>query len=147
MFLLVVKLRWINSLNRGGSAEWPKEIHVIVRQTIQDTEMRGGGNCNGRWLFIFSRWLFRYNHLLRRLLIGWKRKAMIELGLTSLLNIWFHIKTMPVFRSGTLTNMLPHRNAMPQTQDTAPHPVIVYRHRADLTLCYPFIGRHNGMHN
>ena len=37
-----------------------------------------GVKCNGRWLFILSRWLFRSNHLLRRLLIGWKRKAMIE---------------------------------------------------------------------
>ena len=32
---------------------------------------------------------------------------------------------------------LPHRNAMPQTQDTTPHPVTVYRHGADLSLCYP----------
>ena len=38
--------------------------------------------------------------------------------------------------SGTLTNMLPHRNAMPQTQDMTPHPVTLYRHRADLSLCY-----------
>ena len=39
--------------------------------------------------------------------------------------------------SGTLTNVLPHRNAMPQTQDTTPHPVTVYRHGANLSLCYP----------
>ena len=36
------------------------------------------GYFNRGWLFILSRWLFGYNHLLWRLLIGWKRKAMIE---------------------------------------------------------------------
>ena len=40
------------------------------------------------------------------------------LGLTSFLNIWGHITTVPACSSGTLTNVLPHRNAMPQTQDT-----------------------------
>ena len=59
------------------------------------------------------------------------------LGLTSLWNIWGHITTVPACSSGTLTNVLPHRNAMPQTQDTTPHPVTVYRHGADLSLCYP----------
>ena len=28
---------------------------------------------------------------------------------------------------------------MPQTQDTTPHPVTVYRHGADLSLCYPLM--------
>ena len=46
---------------------------------------------------------------------------------------------MPACNSGTLTNVLPHRNVMPQTQDTTPHPVTVYRHRADLSLCYPLM--------
>ena len=46
---------------------------------------------------------------------------------------------MPACSSGTLTNVLPHRNAMPQTQDMTPHPVTVYRHRADLSLCYPLM--------
>ena len=41
--------------------------------------------------------------------------------------------------SGTLTNVLPHRNAMPQTQDTTPHPVTVYSHRVDWSLCYPLM--------
>ena len=59
------------------------------------------------------------------------------LGLTSLWNIWGHIATVPTCGSGTLTNVLPHRNAMPQTQDTTPHPVTVYRHGANLSLCYP----------
>ena len=31
------------------------------------------------------------------------------------------------------------RNAMPQIQDMAPHPVTVYRHSADLSLCYPLM--------
>ena len=44
---------------------------------------------------------------------------------------------VPACSSGTLTNVLPHRNAMPQTQDTTPHPVTVYRHGANLSLCYP----------
>ena len=61
------------------------------------------------------------------------------LGLTSLLNIWGHITTVPACSSGTLTNVLPHRNAMPQTQDMTPHPVTVYRHRVDLSLCYPLM--------
>ena len=46
---------------------------------------------------------------------------------------------VPICCSGTLTNVLPHRNAMPQTQDKTPHPVTVYRHEADLSLCYPLI--------
>ena len=57
----------------------------------------------------------------------------------SLLNIWGHIATVPACGSGTLTNVLPHRNAMPHTQDMTPHPVTVYRHRADLSLCYPLM--------
>ena len=31
---------------------------------------------------------------------------------------------------------LPHRNVMPQTQDMTPHHVTVYRHGADMSLCY-----------
>ena len=61
------------------------------------------------------------------------------LGLTSLLNIRDHITIVPACSSGTLTNVLPHRNAMPQTQDMTPHLVTVYRHGADLLLCYPLI--------
>ena len=61
------------------------------------------------------------------------------MGLTSLLNIWGHIMTVPVCDSDTLTNVLPQRNAMPQTQDTTLHTVTVYRHGADLSLCYPLM--------
>ena len=61
------------------------------------------------------------------------------LGLTSLLNIWGHITTVPACSSDTLTIVLPHRNAMPQTQDATPYPITVYKHRADLSLCYPLI--------
>ena len=41
--------------------------------------------------------------------------------------------------SGILTNVLPHRNVMPQTQDTTPHHVTVYRQGANLSLCYPLM--------
>ena len=57
----------------------------------------------------------------------------------SLLNIWGHIATVPACSSDTLTNVLPHRNAMPQTHDTTPLPITVYRHRADMSLCYPLM--------
>ena len=64
---------------------------------------------------------------------------LFVLGLTSLWNIWGHITTVPACSSGTLTNLLPHRNAMPQTQDLTPHPVTVYRQGAGLSLCYPLM--------
>ena len=65
------------------------------------------------------------------------KDMFVCLGLTSLLNTWGHITTVPVCKCGSLTNVLPHRNAMPQTQDMTPHPITVYRHGADLSLCYP----------
>ena len=70
-------------------------------------------------------------------LLKWVVCLFVCLGLTSLWNIWGHIMTVPACSSGTLTNVLPHRNAMPQTQNTTPHPVTVYRHGANLSLCYP----------
>ena len=39
--------------------------------------------------------------------------------------------------SSTLTNVLPQRNAMLQTHAMTLHPVTVYRHGADLSLCSP----------
>ena len=62
-------------------------------------------------------------------------------GLTLLFNIWGHISTVPAGNSGPLTMVMPHRNAMPQTQDMAHHPVKVYRHTANcnMSLCYPLI--------
>ena len=42
-------------------------------------------------------------------------------------------------RGGSLTNVMPHRNAMPHTQEMTPHHATVYRHRADLSLCYPLM--------
>ena len=45
---------------------------------------------------------------------------------------------VPTCSSGMLTNVLPHRNTMPQTRDMTPHPVTEYRHGADL-LCYPLM--------
>ena len=61
------------------------------------------------------------------------------LGFSVVLNIWGHIATVPTCSSDTLTIVLPHRNAMQQTQDMTPHPVTVYGHRADLSLCYPLM--------
>ena len=52
------------------------------------------------------------------------------------LNIWSDITTGPACSSGTMTNLLPHRYAFPQTQNMTPHPVTSYRHRVDLLLCY-----------
>ena len=75
--------------------------------------------------------------ILRRAIMGPELCLFVCLGLTSLWNIWGHITMVPACSSGTLTNVLPHRNAMPQTLDTTPHPVTVYRHGADLSLCYP----------
>ena len=43
---------------------------------------------------------------------------------------------VPTCSSGTLTNMLTHRNAMPQTQDMTPHPVAVYRNGADFYVTH-----------
>ena len=42
---------------------------------------------------------------------------------------------MPTSSSGHLTNVLSHRNAMPQTQDITPQSVTVYRHMAALLCC------------
>ena len=48
--------------------------------------------------------------------------GFVCLGLTSLLNIWGHIAMVPTCSSNSSTNVLPHRNAMPQTQDMTTHP-------------------------
>ena len=69
----------------------------------------------------------------------WKSALFVCWGLTSLWNIWVHITTVPACSSGTLTNVLPHRNAVLQTQGMTHHTVTVYRHTADLSLCYPLI--------
>ena len=47
----------------------------------------------------------------------------------------YHDGAVPACSSGILTNVLPHRNTMPH--DT--HPVTVYRHGANLSLCYPLM--------
>ena len=62
---------------------------------------------------------------------------IVCLGLRSLLNILGHIMTVPACSSGALTIVLPQRNTMPQIQNMPPHPVTVYRHGTDLSLCYP----------
>ena len=38
-----------------------------------------------------------------------------------------------------LRRMKVHPRAMPQTQEMTPHPVTVYRHRAELSWCYPLM--------
>ena len=55
------------------------------------------------------------------------------------LNIYSHILTVPACSSATLTNVLPHRNAMLQTQNMTSNPITVYRHWDDLSLCYPLM--------
>ena len=67
----------------------------------------------------------------------------IYLGFTSPLNILGHIATVFTCRSCAMTNVLPHKNAMPQTQDMTPHPVTVYRHPTD---CRCAIHRHGTLH-
>ena len=66
-------------------------------------------------------------------------ELFVCLGLRSLFNIWGHIVTVPACSSGTLTNVLPHRNAMLQTQDMTPHSLTLYGHGPDLSLCYPLM--------
>ena len=39
---------------------------------------------------------------------------------------------MSACSSGTLTNVQPHRNAMPQTQDMTPHPELIFHLTVDL---------------
>ena len=63
-------------------------------------------------------------------------RQILCLCLTALLNIWGHITTVPACSSDTLTNVLPHRNVIPQTQYMTPHPVTVYRHGTDLSIFY-----------
>ena len=58
-------------------------IHDKISLEISKEKLVEGYFNRGR-LFILSRWLFGYNHLLWRLLIGWKRKAMIECWVTSI---------------------------------------------------------------
>ena len=43
---------------------------------------------------------------------------------------------VPACSCGTLTNVLPHQNTIPPTQDKPLHPDTVYRHGAALSLYY-----------
>ena len=56
-------------------------------------------------------------------------------GLASLFNIWGHIMAMPA--CGSDTSICCH-TGMP-CPDMTPHPVTVYRHRVNLSLCYPLM--------
>ena len=53
---------------------------------------------------------------------------------------------VPACSSGALTNVLPHWNALLQTQDMPFHPVTVCRHGADLSLCDSLMWN-TGIHN
>ena len=68
------------------------------------------------------------------------------LGLTSFFNIWGHITTVPACSSGTLTNVLPHRHAMPQTQDMTPHSIQT-RGLPVAVLSIIDVERHAGIHS
>ena len=82
-------------------------LFVLLRSVIRDPSASSQRPKN-------KDWLIEYVHVLDFLFVC--------LGLASLWNIWGHITTVPTCSSGTLTNVLPHWNAMPQTQDTTPHP-------------------------
>ena len=41
--------------------------------------------------------------------------------------------------SDSLTNVLPHRNLIQQTQVMTPHSITVYKHGVNLSLCYPLM--------
>ena len=105
------------------------EINTFMfRFTLSTGFSRGVGLLSG-WPFL----------LMSGLWLSCQSCFFVCCGLTSLLNIWGRITMVLACSSGTLRNVLPHRNAMPQTQDMTPHPITVYRHRADLLLCYPLI--------
>ena len=55
-------------------------------------------------------------------------------GKASLLNNLGHITTVPACNSVDTPDY-----TNPQTQVMAPHPVPVYRHRANLSMCYPLM--------
>ena len=57
-------------------------------------------------------------------------------GVSWRFNISDHITAVCACSSGTSTNVLLHRNAMLQTQGMTPHPITLYRHRADQSFCY-----------
>ena len=95
----------------------------------------------GRWrhnLHLIKQHYFWRNHFLpflSRALGKWVgRKVCLSVcfGFNPAFKHLVHIATVPACSSGTLINVLSHRNAMPQTQDMKPHPVTVYRHWVEL---------------
>ena len=102
--------------SRGGSPSRSSESHPPKRsKTISE------GQCGRSVLFIFAHQgfcLFGFN-------VAFKHLRS------------YHDGACFNCSSGTLTNVLPHRNAVPQTQDIAPHPDTVYR--VELSLCYPLM--------
>ena len=74
--------------------------------------------------------------------------VVVSLGFMSLLNVWGHIATLPACSSGTLTNVLPYRNVMPQTQDMTPHPVTSIQTQGwPVAVLSIDVERHTGIHN
>ena len=110
-----------------------KPIHMTLKPTRQRPSRVNGLKIGRNNRTMFSK------ISLNCVIVGFCCLLFVCLGLTSLWNIWGHITTVPACSSNTLTNVLPHRNAVPQTQDMASHPVTVYRHGADLSLCYLFM--------
>ena len=54
---------------------------------------------------------------------------------------------VPACSSGTLTNVLPHRHAMPQTPDMTHHPVTVLIQGRPVAVLSIDVERHTGIHS
>ena len=78
-------------------SNWLIEVFMIEISLEISTEQLVDGYCNRELLFILSRCVFTNNSHLRKHLIGWKRKAMIELLITTYLNnISVIVKPIPL---------------------------------------------------
>ena len=104
-------------------------LNLYTEWLVNKNDRTGRGIQTKPWYLLRKATLNRFNHT----------KICCGLLKTSLLNIWGLIATVPACSSGTLTNVLPHRNVMPQTQDMTPHPVTVYRHTIGPSLCFPLV--------
>ena len=121
-----------------------KNIHrfpVILKNIVKSVgrQINVSNKCSNS--FHYSNGPYR-RYFTEQKVIMWKC-----LCLTSLFNIWGHITTVPACSSGTLTNVLPHRNAMLQTgHDTQPSHSIQTRGRPVAVLSID-VERHTGMHS
>ena len=133
--LFMKKYRWIFE-QFSGFFFWIMYSEIQRKyQQISRMSMRISFLCDYKNFFIVHREFSSFGYNIN-LPVGQHIQTYMSifeqfvLGLTSLLNIWGHIAAEPACSSGTLTNVLPHRNAM--TLDMTPHPVTVNRHRVDL---------------